>query len=134
MIIYQTLTPEDETLANIIKNNPEKFLDNEIILRKKNNLPPFTRLIAVIVSSLHKELSYRGAQEIKNKLKILIELEIMGPVESPISKIKKRFRSRLLIRFKNSELSQKKIANLLDNLKISSKIKLTVDVDPVNFT
>ena len=58
----------------------------------------------------------------------------MGPVESPISKVKKRFRSRLLLRFKNNQLYQKKIANLLENLKISSKIKLTVDVDPVNFT
>ena len=58
----------------------------------------------------------------------------MGPVESPILKIKKKYRTRLLLRFKNSELLQKKVANLLENLKISSKIKLTVDVDPVNFT
>jgi primosomal protein N' (replication factor Y) len=134
LIIYQTLTPEDETLTNIIKNDPEKFLDNEIMLRKKNKLPPFSRLIAIIISSVKKELSYRGAQEIKNKLKVLSELEVMGPVESPISKVKKRFRTRLLIRFNHSELLQKKIAILLENLKISSKIKLTVDVDPVNFT
>jgi primosomal protein N' (replication factor Y) len=134
IIVYQTLTPEDGTLDNIIKNNPEKFLDKELKLRKKNKLPPFSRLIAVIISSTQKELSYRGAQEIKNKLNTLSELEVMGPVESPISKVKKRFRTRLLIRFKNYELLQKKIANLLENLKISSKIKLTVDVDPVNFT
>jgi len=134
LIIYQTLTPENETLNSIIKNNPEKFLEDELMLRKKNNLPPFSRLIAVIISSRKKELSYQGAQEIKNKLQIFSELEVLGPVESPISKIKKNFRSRLLLRFKNSELYQKKIAYLLNNLKISSKIKLTVDVDPVNFT
>ena len=133
LIIYQTLTPKDETLNNLIKNNPEKFLDNELILRKKNKLPPFSRLIAIIISSTQKELSYKGAQEIKNKLNIFDELDVMGPVESPISKVKKRFRSRLLLRFKNNQLYQKKIANLLDNLKISPKIKLTVDVDPVNF-
>ena len=134
LIIYQTLSPENETLDNIIKNNPEKFLDNEIILRKRNKLPPFSRLIAIIISSHQKELSYQGAQEIKNKLAKLNDLEVMGPVESPISKVKKRFRTRLLIRFKNTQLFQKKIANLLENLKISSRIKLTVDVDPVNFT
>ena len=134
LIIYQTLSPEDHILDNIIKNNSEKFLENELILRKKNKLPPFSRLIAIIISSTEKELSYRGAQEIKNKLIILNRLEIMGPVESPISRVKKQYRSRLLIRFKNSELLQKKIANLLENLKISSKIKLTVDVDPINFT
>ena len=134
LIIYQTLTPEDGTLDNIIKNNPEKFLDNELILRKKNKLPPFSALVAIIISSSKKELSYQGAQEIKKKLNIFSELEVMGPVESPILKIKKRFRSRLLLRFKKSTLLQKKIGNLLENLKISSKIKLTVDVDPVNFS
>ena len=134
LIIYQTLTPADETLSNIIKNNPERFLDNELILRKKNKLPPFSRLIALIISSTNKESSYKGAQEIKNRLNIFDELEVMGPVESPISRVKKRYRSRLLLRFKKSELLQKKIANLLEKLKISSKIKLTVDVDPVNFT
>ena len=134
LIIYQTLSPENETLDNIIKNNPEKFLESELILRKKNNLPPFSRLIAVIVSSTVKELSYRGAREIKNKLSVLNELEVMGPVESPISKVKKKFRSRLLLRFKKSLLLQRKIVNLVEKLKISSKIKLTVDVDPVNFT
>ena len=60
-------------------------------------------------------------------------IEVMGPVDSPLLKIKKKFRSRLLIRFSSGGLVQKKITNLLNSLKISSKIKLTVDVDPVNF-
>jgi len=134
LIIYQTLSPKNLILNNLIKSNPEEFLENELILRKKNKLPPFSRLIAVIVSSNFKDLSFRGAQEIKMKLKSITGLEIMGPVEAPILKLKKKFRCRLLIRSSNSQLYQKKIAKLLDNLKISSKIKLTVDVDPVNFT
>ena len=57
----------------------------------------------------------------------------MGPVDSPLLKIKKKYRSRLLIRFKEKNLKQKLVAKLLNSLKISNKIKLTVDVDPVNF-
>ena len=60
-------------------------------------------------------------------------LEILGPIDSPLLKIKKSFRSRLLIKFSNQTLMQKKISYLLNKLQISSKIKLTVDVDPVNF-
>ena len=75
----------------------------------------------------------KGANEIKIKLSEINGIEILGPVESPLLKIRKHFRSRLLIRFNNQTLMQKKIKNLLNNLRISSKIKLTVDVDPVNF-
>ena len=57
----------------------------------------------------------------------------MGPVDSPLFKIKKKFRTRLLIRFGKKSLKQKMVSKLLNSLKISSKIKLTVDVDPVNF-
>ena len=91
------------------------------------------RLIAIIISSKDRSLSLQGAREIKNKLKKINSLEVLGPVDSPLLKIKKNFRSRLLIRFNNRSLMQKKITIVLNRLKISSKIKLTVDVDPINF-
>jgi len=75
----------------------------------------------------------KGAREIKTRLSKINGLEIMGPVDSPLLKIKKKFRSRLLIRFNEKSLKQKIVSKLLNSLKISSKIKLTVDVDPVNF-
>ena len=133
LIIYQTLTPEDPTLNELIKNKSEELLQKELITRKKNSLPPFVRLIAVIISSNRHDLSIKGAKEIKVQLKKIENIEVMGPVDSPLLKVKKKFRSRLLLRFKSGFLVQKKITKLLNSLKISSKIKLTVDVDPVNF-
>ena len=133
LIIYQTLTPQDFTLNELIKNKSEDLLKNELNLREKNNLPPFIRLIAIIISSKDRSLSLQGAREIKLKLNQINNLEVLGPVDSPLLKIKKNFRSRLLIRFNNQSMLQKKITNVLNGLKISSKIKLTVDVDPINF-
>jgi primosomal protein N' (replication factor Y) len=133
LIIYQTLSPENIILNELIKNNPDEILKKELISRKKNFLPPFSRLIAIIVSANSKVLSIEGAREIKKHLKQIHDLEVMGPVESPLLKIKKKFRTRLLIRFKEKSLKQKLVSNLLNSLKISTKIKLTVDVDPINF-
>ncbi len=133
LIIYQTLTPYDATLNELIKNRSDELLKNELLLRQRNKLPPFIRLISIIVSSKDRSLSLQGAREIKAKLNLIKELEILGPVDSPLLKIKKNFRTRLLIRFNSRFLMQKKITNVLNRLKISSKIKLTVDVDPINF-
>tara|TARA_B100000575_G_scaffold292884_1_gene302521 strand:+ start:3765 stop:5708 length:1944 start_codon:yes stop_codon:yes gene_type:complete len=134
LIVYQTLAPEDLILNELIKNKSDELLKNELILRKKNNLPPFIRLIAIIISSKDRHLSLQGAREIKTKLSLIDDIEVLGPVDSPLLKIKKKFRSRLLIRFDNRFLMQKKITKVLNGLKISSKIKLTVDVDPINFS
>ena len=133
LIIYQTLNPNDLTLNELIKNKSEDLLKNELLLRQKNKLPPYIRLIAIIISSQNRNLSLQGAREIKIKLKQIDDLEVLGPVDSPLLKIKKNFRSRLLIRFNSQFLMQRKITKVLNRLKISPKIKLTVDVDPINF-
>ena len=133
LIIYQTLTPHNNTLNELIKNKSEQLLINELLLRKKNMLPPYQRLISIIISSKDRSLSLQGAREIKLRLNQIDNIEVLGPVDSPLLKIKKNFRSRLLIRLKNQNLMQKKISKVLNGLKISSKIKLTVDVDPINF-
>ena len=133
-IIYQTATPLNETLKDVLENNPEKFLNSELIIRKNKNLPPYSRLIALIISSNSSQDSFRAAQEIKKKLSILSQLDVLGPVDSPIFKVKNKFRTRLLLRSKDSNLIQKNVGRILDNLTISKKIKLTVDVDPINFT
>ena len=74
LIIYQTLTSSDNiTLNELIKNKSEKLLKMSLLLRKKNKLPPFIRLIAIIVSSKTESLSLQGAQRIKIKLnKIMV--------------------------------------------------------------
>ena len=112
---------------------PEKFLNDELVIRKNKNLPPFSRLISLIVSSSSSHTSFRAAQEIKKRLSIISQLQVLGPVDSPIFKIKKKYRTRLLLRSKNTHLIQKNVAKVLQNLTISKKIKLTVDVDPINF-
>ena len=89
IIIYQTLKPNDEVLKNITENKAENFLIEELEIRKKNNLPPYSRLISLIISSDTKFNSFQGAMEIKRKIERLNDIEILGPVDSPIFKKKK---------------------------------------------
>ena len=90
LIIYQTLTPQDLTLNELIKNKSEELLKNELTTRKKNQLPPFVRLIAIIISSNQYDLSIKGAKEIKVQLTKIDNIEVLGPVDSPLLKIKKK--------------------------------------------
>ena len=134
LIIYQTFDPSGRTLKNILQNSQEKFLEEEIYLRKEKNLPPFTRLIAIIVSAKNEKDSFLEAQNIKKNLSQIKNIDIMGPVSSPIFKVKNKYRTRLLLRFDNRLFIQRLISKILKKINISKKIKLTVDVDPLNFS
>ena len=134
IIIYQTFNPNDETLKNILNNKQEEFLEEEFQLRKKKNLPPFSRLIAFIISSKNERDGLIEAKKIKKVLSSIQSIEVMGPVTSPIFKIKKYYRTRLLLRSSTNLFPQKQISQILKLFKVSKKIKLTVDVDPINFS
>jgi len=132
-IYFQTYTPNDETLLNISKKDPHKFLLNEIELRKRNKLPPFCRFISVIISGKKEKQAINEAIKVKNQITKDIKEEILGPVNAPIFKLNQKYRCRLLLRSKKNILIQKKLAKTLKKIKITHGIKLTVDVDPITF-
>jgi len=98
-IYFQTYTPDDQVLLNISKNDPHAFLQKELLLRKEKKLPPFYRLISLIISGKNEPLIMKFATSIKSKLPQINEVNILGPVLAPIAKLKKKYRCRILIRY-----------------------------------
>jgi primosomal protein N' (replication factor Y) len=133
-IYFQTYTPDDEVLINITKNDPHAFLKKELFLRKEKKLPPFYRLISLIISGKDEQLIIKFATTIKSKLPKLNNVNILGPVLAPITKLRKKYRCRILIRCPKNLFIQKHLSLSLDKIKMTSGIKLEVDVDPVNFS
>ena len=133
-IYFQTYSPDDEVLLNISKNDPHAFLQKELLLRKEKKLPPFYRLISLIISGKNEPLIMKFAISIKSKLPKINEVSILGPVLAPITKLRKKYRCRILIRYPKNLFIQKYLSRLLSEVKIKSGIKLEVDVDPINFS
>ena len=73
------------------------------------------------------------ANKIKNFIEKYVEGKILGPVNSPIFRLKRKYRMRLLIRSKKTLHTQKSISKAISKYTFPSGIKLTVDVDPINF-
>ena len=133
-IYFQTYTPDDEILLNISKNDPHSFLQKELSLRKNKKLPPFYKLISLIVSGNSEELIMKSAIKIKLKLPKINDVKVLGPVLAPIIKLKKKYRCRILIKYPKNLFIQKYLSQSLSKIKTSSGIKLEVDVDPINFS
>ena len=133
-IYFQTYTPDDDILLNISRNDPEKFLKKELLLRKEKKLPPFYRLISLIISGKSEIIIMKFALSIKAILPKINEVNVLGPVLAPITKIRKKYRCRILIRYPKNLFIQKYLSQTLNKIKILPGIKLEVDVDPINFS
>ena len=81
----------------------------------------------------NEEVLEKEAYRFKNFVENSIQGKVLGPVNAPIFRLKKKFRFRLLIRGKKNLQLQNSLARLILKFKFSKGIKLTVDVDPINF-
>ena len=132
-VYFQTYNHDTKMIDDITNKNPDIFLERELEIRKKNKLPPFQRFISLILTGENEHKLETEALGFKNFIENKIEGKVLGPVNSPIFRLKKKFRVRLLIRGIKSMKMQNSIAKIIPNYKFAAGIKLSVDVDPINF-
>jgi len=132
-VYFQSYNLKSEVINQMTNEDPFIFLNTELELRRKNNLPPFERFISLILTSSNEKKLEKESLNLKQHLFSLINERVLGPIEAPVYKIKRKYRQRILIRAKKSSNIQKKLRDILDKYKLASEIKLTVDVDPISF-
>ncbi len=128
-----THMPDHPIIQSITNNQKEDFYNTELAIRKSAGMPPFSRLASIIVSSSDKALLLdyvRRLDQLKNTPK---NIDVFGPIEAPLSKLRKKYRMRFLIRSPKNSHIQFYIERWLKTLKINPKIRVVVDVDPYNF-
>ncbi len=132
-VYFQTYNTNTKMISDLTNSNPDIFLNRELDIRRQNKLPPFQRFISLILTGDNEVKLEKEAFYFKNFIEKKIEGRVLGPVSAPIFRLKRKFRIRMLIRGSKSLKLQKSISEIIAKYKFSKGIKLTVDVDPINF-
>lgn len=142
MVIVQTNNSESLIIKALQQQKRDLFYEVELESRRKAKMPPFSRLIALIVCGKNQIATQKAASEITSFLHnqfsttsqhlTLEEFEIFGPSPAAINFLNNKYRYRVLLKIHNKySLSIKKKLKHCCNL--SSNIAITIDVDPVSF-
>ncbi|MEQ8164401.1 MAG: primosomal protein N', partial [Smithellaceae bacterium] len=99
--------------------------------------PPFSRIINLRLSATKKETLLEQAMRLKDAAQKLCaqygsKVEIIGPAESPLAKIKNRWRWQMMLKSENAAALHQLARRLMQTTGTSS-VKITLDVDPENF-
>jgi len=132
-VYFQTYNSNSKLISDITNKNPEIFLDTEIEIRRKNDLPPFQRFISLILTGENESKLEKEAIKLKTSLTKKINGKILGPVSAPIFRLRRKYRVRLLIRGAKTLNLQRSLALIIQKYKFLPGIKLSVDVDPISF-
>ena len=133
-VIIQTYNPDNPVMQAIKNNDRDSFIKQELIDRQNLNMPPFSKLAAIILSSKNKENLEIICKCLQHKIPINInDIMIYGPIDAPLSYIKNNYRKRFLIVINNKINIQNIITKWINMVKIPSNIKIRIDIDPYNF-
>jgi len=136
-VIIQTFNPDHYALRHAQNHDYKSFYTEEIEFRKALQYPPFGRIINLRLSSIKKDALIEEAHRLGKMAKKQSALqgnisEIIGPAESPLAKIRGRFRWQMLI--KGTDINAlHQIAREIINTNKNSHVRVTADVDPENF-
>jgi primosomal protein N' (replication factor Y) len=105
-VIVQTYTPEHYSIEYAKMHDFQGFVERELHIRKEMGYPPYCKL--VLITFAYEELTrlIQVSDSFVSKLKNLLismnrdeHLEILGPVSSPLPKLKDRYRFQCMIKY-----------------------------------
>ena len=131
--LIQTHQPDHEALAALAAGDRERFISAELGLREALLLPPFGKLAAVIISGEDLKKTEALAKKFVSLAPRTEGVEILGPSEPPIGRLRGRYRRRLLVQAEPMVNLPKYMTMWRGRLTPPSKYKLQIDIDPQSF-
>ena len=132
-VFIQTYDENNYLLKALQSNNRNLFYENELIMRKKVMLPPYYKLVSIIL--LSKDISF--LKKISIQIKIILEkykeFKTLGPIPAPIEFIRKEYRYRILIKTNRAFYAQNIVKSINFRNILKNKAKVKIDVDPISF-
>lgn len=137
-VIIQSYNIEDFSIQAACKHDYTAFYNQEISVRRALNYPPFTNIASVMLSGTIDRLVFNKSKEMKDIIAGKMSgcessIDILGPTRAPLSKIKSKYRWRIII--KCSDLNK-----LITVLSAASDefcakkdlVDLNIDINPLN--
>ena len=144
-VLIQTYTPDHPAIQFAAQRDYAGFAQTELETRKALGLPPYRRLIRLVVNGRREGPVQRAAESLAAILHRMAgekdrtgedkgRFDILGPVPAPVSKRRSRYRWHLLLRGRDpGPLHHWAAAGIQawTNKNPATGIKLEIDVDPL---
>ncbi|MBL6954845.1 MAG: primosomal protein N' [Alphaproteobacteria bacterium] len=131
--LLQTYMPEHPVMQALISGERDKFMAQEREARRAQGLPPFGRLVALIVSGRDEAQVTQTARDLGRAAPRQRDVEILGPAPAPLSLLRGRFRQRLLLKTQRGVNASALAKAWVGQVDYPQQVRVAIDVDPYSF-
>lgn len=132
-VYLQTYMAEHPVMQALASGDRETFLAAESRDRAKAGMPPFGRLVGIIVSGHDENLVASAARSLGQTAPRGNGIEVLGPAPAPLNLLRGRHRHRLLLKAARDIKVQPQLRAWLNAARLPRKVRVQLDVDPYSF-
>jgi len=140
-VVIQTLSPNDVSLRAAVNHDYHAFASEELDLRRKMRMPPFTRLARVVMADVDDRKVKQEASHLADRIRSAIRdsgltgCDVLGPLPCVLARLRNRYRHEVIARSESAAGLQR----LLDELRARKVFQVRaqsffIDVDPVSMS
>lgn len=136
-VVIQTHQPEHPLLQQLLHEPYSALAKAQLEDRQEAGWPPYSHIALIHASAIEPAQTTEFLRDVKSLcLPVMTQqMEVLGPVSSPMARIAGRFRFQLLLRAESRRpLHQvlKAIRPQIQKLKSARKLRWSIDIDPVD--
>lgn len=133
-VVIQTFQPDHQAVLAAKDHNYELFCQEELPQREELSYPPAGHLVAVNFTGKDERKVEAAAFEVIKALaeKLPETATVLGPAPARISRAKKIYRYRAVVKCPAVELATTAYKDVLKTTKIPHGVKVGIDVDPTS--
>ncbi|MEZ5668146.1 MAG: primosomal protein N' [Alphaproteobacteria bacterium] len=137
-VLVQSYRPDHPVIAAVCAGDRDGFVAAELAAREAHAMPPFGRLVAVIVSGRDATVVEDTARALGRAAPRLDGdgerfVHVFGPAPAPLAMVRGRHRRRLLLHAGRAVRAQPLLRQWLAGVKVPAAVRVAVDVDPYSF-
>jgi primosomal protein N' (replication factor Y) len=133
LVMIQTRNPGDAVMKALVSGDRNAFYEQERAYRERAGAPPFGRLAALILAGTDGEAVREAGRTLARAALVARGVKVWGPTPAFYHLLRGQTRERLLVQAEKSVDVQAYLRTWLSSAKLSAKVRVTVDVDPVSF-
>jgi len=132
-VLFQTYNPDHQVIDALVRGDRDAFLDREANEREQQQMPPYGKLAAVILSGPDFQKVIGAAKSLAYAAPRAEDFVILGPTPAPLAYLNGKHRYRLLLKARKNVNVQKVMQNWLSSCNVDRNVRLQIDIDPISF-
>ena len=132
-VLVQTYMPRHPVMEALASGDRERFMEAEARDRRDAAMPPFGKLVSLIVSGTDESAVDDASRRLIRAAPEADGVRVLGPAPAPFALLRGRHRRRLLLKAGREVSVQAHVRHWLQSVSLPAKVRVQVDVDPYSF-